>query len=94
MAETKTKGEAYEGIAFTFCKVATVALICGRFALPVAAVLCATFFLLAHVNRKTDTRCVLGPPLLVAAFWVLVAVGWWVWNYAREPFLALLGLGG
>jgi hypothetical protein len=71
---TKTRGEVYEGIAFQFCKVATVALIAGRFALPVAAGLCAVFYVLAWRNGKRDTRCVMRHPPLIAAFWGVVSV--------------------
>jgi hypothetical protein len=69
----KTKGEIYEGIAFQFCKVATVALIAGRFVLPVAAGLCAAFYVAAFVKGKKDTRCVLKYPLLISAVWGSVA---------------------
>ncbi|HSI73026.1 MAG TPA: hypothetical protein VK934_07595 [Fimbriimonas sp.] len=72
MESTKTKGEIYEGIAFQFCKVATVALIAGRFALPVASGLCAVFYVLAIFNGKKDTRCFLKHPGLIAALWAVV----------------------
>jgi hypothetical protein len=67
------RGEVFEGIAFQFCKVATVTLIAGRFALPLAAGLCALFYVLAWTKGKRDTRCVLKYPLLIAAFWIVVA---------------------
>lgn len=70
----KGRGAIFEGIAFQFCKIATVALLAGRFALPVAAGLCAVFYVLAWFNGKRDTRCVLKYPLLIAAFWGVVAV--------------------
>ncbi|MEZ0325102.1 MAG: hypothetical protein ACAH95_04290 [Fimbriimonas sp.] len=68
----KSKGQVYEGIAFQFCKIATVTLIAGRFALPVAAGACALFYVLAVVNGKKDTRCVLRYPLLIAFLWAIV----------------------
>ena len=37
----RTRGEVLEGIAFQFCKVATVALIAGRWTLPISAGACA-----------------------------------------------------
>ena len=70
----KTKGEIYEGIAFQFCKVATVALLAGRFVLPVAAGLCAAFYAAAYAQGKRDTRCILRYPLLLTALWGFVAV--------------------
>ncbi|MGV3615018.1 MAG: hypothetical protein ACO1SV_06750 [Fimbriimonas sp.] len=69
----KGRGEVYEGIAFQFCKVATVALIAGRFALPLAAGLCAIFYVLAWSKGKRHTRCVLEYPLLIALFWGIVS---------------------
>lgn len=81
----KTPAQKLEGIAFTFCKCATVALICGRFALPIAATLCAVFYILAYFKGEKETRCILGPPLMVSCFWVLVTGGWVWWNYF-SPF--------
>lgn len=74
MEGTKTKGEVYEGIAFQFCKIATVTLIAGRFALPLAAGLCAIFYILAMSRGKIDTRCRLKHPALIASFWGIVCV--------------------
>jgi hypothetical protein len=41
----KSKGEIYEGIAFTFCKAATIILLTQKLALPVAAGAAAVFYL-------------------------------------------------
>jgi hypothetical protein len=70
----KTRGEVYEGIAFQFCKIATVTLLAGRFALPIAAAACALFYALALANGKRDTRCVLRYPWVLITVWGLVAV--------------------
>lgn len=70
----RTKGEVYEGIAFTFCKAATIILLTQRFALPVAAGAAAVFYVLADRQGKRDTRCVLRVPLLIAAFWGAVCL--------------------
>jgi hypothetical protein len=77
MAEVgeRTRGEVLEGIAFQFCKVATVALIAGRWTLPVASGLCAVFFVAAHVNGKRDTRCFLRSPLLAASVFAFMCAG-------------------
>jgi hypothetical protein len=71
-------GEKLEKIAFQFCKIATVALLCGRFTLPVAATFASGLYLAAHIQGKRDTRCILRYPLLIAAFWGIVAVAAWV----------------
>lgn len=72
--QEKTQGEVLEGIAFQFCKIATVSLIAGRFVLPVASGLCAIFYVLAYVKGKKDTRCVMRYPLLIAAVWGVASV--------------------
>ena len=78
MTETKSTGQKLEGVAFSFCKAATVALIFQKFALPAAAVLSAVFFILAVVYGKKDTKCVLRYPLVIAVFWLVVATAWLV----------------
>jgi len=79
----RTRGEIYEGLAFTFCKTATICLLAQRFALPVAAGLAAVFFVLAHVQGKRESRCILRVPLLIAALWGAVCVGWFWAAYGR-----------
>ena len=78
-----TRGQAYEKLAFTLCKIATFALFTGRFALPLAATGAAAFFVLAHLNGKRDTRCMFKHPLLIAAFWSAVALAWVALNFWR-----------
>jgi hypothetical protein len=65
----KSKGELFEGIAFAFCRAATIILIAGKWALPVAAGATAIFYLLAIGHGQKETRCVLRAPLLIALFW-------------------------
>ena len=68
---TKTTGQVYEGIAFNFCKAATILLLVSPFwpfALPLTAGVTAVLYLLAHFHGQTDTRCILRGPLLIAAF--------------------------
>ncbi|RYG65528.1 hypothetical protein EON80_17200 [bacterium] len=74
----KEKGEALERLAFTFCKIATLCLIAGRYALPVAASGAAFFFAAAYFKGKKDTRCIGKHPLLVSSFWMLVLIIW-IW---------------
>lgn len=72
----KTKGEALERLAFTFCKIATLCLFTGRFALPIAATGAALFFALTHSSGYHETRCLGKHPLLISAFWVAIVVIW------------------
>ncbi|MFN8138716.1 MAG: hypothetical protein U0R49_02840 [Fimbriimonadales bacterium] len=83
MINSKTPGEKLEGIAFTFCKTALLALILQKFTLPVAAGLAAVFFVLAYTCGKKDTRCFARYPLMIAFLWLLVVVGWTWLNYFR-----------
>jgi hypothetical protein len=75
----RARGEIFEGIAFQFCKVATVALLAGRWTLPVASLACAVFFVAAYTGGKKDTRCLLRHPLLAAAVFAVVGsiAVWW-----------------
>lgn len=73
-APARTKGEIYEGIAFTFCRAATIILITQKFALPVSAGLAALFYVLAMAHGKKDTRCILRVPLLIAVFWGAISL--------------------
>ena len=73
-APRKTAGEHLEGIAFTFCKAATVILFTGRFALPVAAGLASVLYAAAHLKGKHDTRCILRKPLLICGFWGTISL--------------------
>jgi hypothetical protein len=73
----RSSGEKIEKIAFQFCKIATVALILGRFTLAVASTLAAVLFLSAWLKGKKDTRCWARYPLLLSAFWSIVAIISW-----------------
>jgi hypothetical protein len=87
-----TSGEKFEKVAFQFCKIATVALICGRYTLPVAATLATALYITAFVQGKRDTRCILRYPLLIAAFWGSVATVAWIVT-VNPDVLKAIGLG-
>ena len=75
----KTTGEKWEGIAFTFCKAATIVLIVTllqgtRFMLPIIAGAACLLYLVTYFSGKKKTRCIIGHPLLVAAFWAIISV--------------------
>jgi len=77
------RGEAFEKIAFSFCKIALFCLLTQRFALPLAALGASLFFGLALWNGKRDTKCWAKNPLAIALFWLGVA-GVWAWfNWKR-----------
>lgn len=75
----KTRGEIFEGIAFTLCKAATVALfvqllVSSRYILPFVALCSAVYYALALLNGKRDTRCILRLPWLIISFWGLIGL--------------------
>lgn len=91
---TKSRGEIVEGVAFQFCKVATVAFILGRWTLPVASGLAACLYLWAYLSGKKDTRCVLRFPLLIAGFWGAVSVAaFWLMFHPDAANSVLKGFG-
>lgn len=69
---TKTRGEVYGDIAYTFCKVATVVLITQRFALPVASGAASVFYVLAAVQGRKETHCAMKHHWWIAGLWGLV----------------------
>jgi len=85
-----SKGESYEKIAFNFCKAATIILFTGKFALPIAAGAATVFYLLAHFNGKTDSRCILQKPLLIATFWGTICLAW-LFIHLRPLWMHLTG---
>lgn len=87
-----TSGEKFEKTAFQFCKIATVALLCGRFTLPIAASLASILYLCAHFQGKRDTRCILRYPLLIAAFWGIIAIIAWI-VIINPSVLKSIGIG-
>lgn len=74
--EPEPQAERLGRLAFAYCKIGTVSLLCGRFALPVAAVLSATLFLVSYMKGKKDTKCIGRYPLGVAAFWLCILTLW------------------
>ncbi len=80
------RGEAFEKIAFSMCKIALFCLLTQGFALPLAAIGAALFFGLAVWNGKRDTKCWAKNPLGIALFWLLVAGIWLFYHlHANAP---------
>ncbi len=78
-APGKTRGEVWEGIAFSWCKAATLVLLIsalqlGRFALPILAGGTAALYIGAHFAGQKTSRCVLNKPFVIASFWGAIAV--------------------
>lgn len=77
-AKNGDAGGKLEGLAFQFCKIATVSLLAGRYVLPVSAGLCACLYFAAYFKGKRESRCILRYPLLIGAFWLAVTAGWFM----------------
>lgn len=78
-----TRSEKTEGIAFNWCKVATILLLLWllqleRWALPIAAFTCAALYVASHFQGAQESRCILKKPLLIAVFWSAIGVLWLV----------------
>ena len=84
-----TTPQKYERLAFTFCKMGTVGLIAWLvtppiFVLVVAAVAVALYGRAVTLGI-TRSRCILRRPLLIMAFWSIVAVADVAWLLTRGP---------
>jgi hypothetical protein len=95
-APRKTRGEIFEGIAFTFCKAATAVIFITllsseRFVIPFIALLTATYYALAWLSGKRDTRCLLRFPWLIIGVYGLIGIGSLVMALRGREFPSLLG---
>jgi hypothetical protein len=75
----KTRGEVWEGVAFSWCKAATILLLItalqlGKFALPVISGVTAILFVATYFAGQKTSRCILKKPLWIAAFWGAISV--------------------
>jgi hypothetical protein len=85
MTEPTPQGEKFERLAFQYCKIATFSLLLGRYALPAAAILSATFFVVAFVQGVRISQCYLRWPLIIAGVWAGVAAIWFVREFHMLP---------
>lgn len=82
--QEETRSERFGRLAFAYCKIATVSLLLGRFALPVAALLSGGFFVWSWFGGKHETKCFLKYPLLAAGIWFVVLGVWLGVEFAPE----------
>ena len=85
-----TRGEAWERVAFTFCRAGTIVLFAqllvgSRYILPFVALSTALLYGVAVFFGKRDTRCILRVPWVVIAFWGVIGLA--------AVWLALRGSG-
>ena len=92
----RTRGDAFEGVAFTFCKAATLVLffqllVGPRFVLAAVALGTAALYVLAGVNGRSSTRCLLRYPALIVSFWTLIAAAALWLLFTGRQFPSLIG---
>lgn len=63
-----------EGWAFTFCKAAFLALLCGKYAVLVLSVAAAALYIAAYAMGQREWRCWVKPPWVVVFFLAVAAV--------------------
>lgn len=83
-----TTPQKYERLAFTFCKMGTVGLLAWLMT-PAIFVLVVAVIAIALYGRAvtlgiTRSRCILRRPLLIMAFWSIVAVADAAWLITRS----------
>lgn len=66
------RGREVEGWAFTFCKAAFLALLCGKYAVLVLSVAAVALYVAAYAMGVREWRCWVKMPW-VAAFFAVVA---------------------
>ncbi len=73
-----TPAEKYEKLAFTFCKMGTVGLLCWLLTPPIFVLLVAVVAIGLYGKAVTlgllRSRCFLRKPMLIIGFWTVVAV--------------------
>ena len=81
-AERLERGKTLEGWAFTFCKAGFLALLFGKYATLVLALLAAVLYVAAAAHGVREWRCWVKPPWVVV-FFVVVAAGQVYWLFLR-----------
>jgi hypothetical protein len=78
-----TRAEKYERLAFTFCKMGTVGLLCWILTPPIFVLVVALVAIGLYGKAVTlgllRSRCFLRKPLLIIGFWSLVAIADATW---------------
>lgn len=73
MNESVDRGKRVEGWAFTFCKAAFLALLCGKYAVLVLSLAAVVLYCASYVMGVREWRCWVKPPWVVI-FFAAVAV--------------------
>ena len=68
------RGKEVEGWAFTFCKAAFLALLCGKYAILVLSLAAVVLYSYAYWVGVREWRCWVKPPWVVIFFATVAAV--------------------
>ena len=71
---TLERGQNVEGWAFTFCKAAFLALLCGKYAVLVLSSAAVVLYIAAYVFGVREWRCWVKPPWVVIFFGIVAVV--------------------
>jgi hypothetical protein len=77
-APQETRGKEIEGYAFTFCKAAFLALLCGKYAVLVLSFAAVVLYVWAAVLGVREWRCWVKPPWVIVFFAVVTVVQFYV----------------
>ena len=67
------RSERVEGWAFTFCKAAFLAVLCGKYAVLVLSLAAVVLYSAAYVMGQREWRCWVKPPWVVVFFAAVAA---------------------
>jgi hypothetical protein len=68
------RGKVIEGWAFTFCKAAFLALLCGKYAVLVLSLAAVVLYTVAYMKGVREWRCWVKPPWVVIFFAAVAAI--------------------
>ncbi len=74
MNDSAERGREVEGWAFTFCKAAFLAILCGKYAVLVLSVAAVVLYGAAYAMGVRQWRCWAKPPWTVIFFAAVAAV--------------------
>ena len=88
MVDRSERGREIEGYAFTFCKAAFLALLCGKYAVLVLSLAAVVLYLAAYAQGVREWRCWVKPPWVVI-FFAAVAAAQAYFLFFHAPQLVL-----
>lgn len=81
------RGREFEGYAFTFCKAAFLALLCGKYAVLVLSTAAVVLYLVAYARGVREWRCWVKPPWVIVFFAIVAAVQLYFLFWSKTPLV-------